>query len=472
MPADPPFIPPRPTPLPKAASLLQHLRIGLRSGIGVHLETSFTDTRIGRLTLPTLPWFRKRNCWTVRTPEHVKDILVRRAEEFPKSALMDDMLRALTGYSIFISNGEAWKRHRRLMDPAFEGARIRDVFPMMLDATDACVARLDALAARPDAASRPVAIDVEMTHFAADIIFRTIYSEPMAAADARRFFAAFEVFQSIAYAHGMLKLTKLPTWLLPGHWRARHAAGVIRAILGKPLKKRLAAMRRGEPTPDKDILATLLRTTDPVTGTRFSDAELLDQIAMLFLAGHETSATAAAWALYLLAQCPHVQERCHAEAAAIYGDRRPAFEDMKKLERTRDLFREALRLYPPVAVLARDATTEEKMVNRTIKPGDVMFVAPWLIQRHAAYWDHPHAFDPDRFETENGREGLRCAYFPFSMGPRVCAGASFALQESTLLLSELVRRFRFLPVEGHTPDPVARLTLRSANGIPLLVLKR
>lgn len=472
MPVDPPFIPPRPAPLPKAASLLQHLRIGLRSGIGVHLDSSFSDTRIGRLTLPTLPRFKMRNCWTVRTPAEIRDILVKRPVKFPKSALMDDMLRALTGYSIFISNGEAWKRHRRLMDPAFEGARIRDVFPMMLEATDACVARLAELAARPDAASRPVAIDVEMTHFAADIIFRTIYSEPMDGADARRFFAAFEVFQSVAYAHGMLKLTRFPTWVLPGHWRAKRAAKVIREILGKPLEKRLKAVRAGEPVPDKDILATLLRTVDPETGTGFDDGELLDQIAMLFLAGHETSATAAAWALYLLAQCPHIQERCHEEAVVVYGGRAPQFGDMKRLERTRDVFREALRLYPPVAVLARDAKKKERMLNRTVKKGDVLFIAPWLMQRHSAYWDNPHAFDPDRFDTQNGKEALRCAYFPFSMGPRVCAGASFALQESTLLLSELVRRFRFLPVKGHTPDPVARLTLRSANGIPLIVLPR
>lgn len=466
------FTPPRPPPLKKAASMLEHLRIGLRSGIGTHLETSFTDTRFGRLTLPTLPRFEKRNCYTVRTPEHVREILVRRAEDFPKSALMDDMLRALTGYSIFISNGEAWKRHRRLMDPAFEGARIRDVFPMMQDATDACVERIGAMADRTAGTGKPVAIDVEMTHFAADIIFRTIYSEPMEARDARRFFAAFEVFQSIAYAHGMLKLTKFPTWVLPGYWRARHAAGVIREILGRPLKRRLKAIRAGEATPDKDILATLLNTTDPVTGTRFDDAELLDQIAMLFLAGHETSATAAAWALYLLANCPHIQDRAHTEAVEIYADRAPRFEDMKRLAVTRDVFREALRLYPPVAVLARDATHHEKMLNRTLEPGDVMFVAPWLMQRHAAYWDRPHEFDPDRFDTPNGQEGLRCAYFPFSMGPRVCAGASFALQESTLLLSELVRRFRFLPAPGHTPDPVARLTLRSANGVPLVVQRR
>ena len=183
-------------------------------------------------------------------------------------------------------------------------------------------------------APKPVPIDVEMTHFAADIIFRTIYSEPMGARDARRFFAAFEVFQKIAYAHGMLKLSRFQTWILPGFYRARLAANIIREILARPLRRRLKAVRAGQPTPDNDILASLLTTTDPVTGTRFDDNELLDQIAMLFLAGHETSATAASWALYLLAHCPHIQERCHAEAVEVYGDRAPRFEDMKRLEHT------------------------------------------------------------------------------------------------------------------------------------------
>ena len=180
------FIPPRPAVLPKKASLLQHMQHGLRSGIGMFLSGSYTDVGVGRHGIPTLPTWKKRWLYTVRTPELIREVLVRRAAAFPKSALMDDMLRALTGYSIFISNGEAWKRHRRLMDPAFEGARIKAVFPMMRDAVDACVARLDALAGTPEAPAAPAAIDVELTHYAADVIFRTIFSEPMEAEGARR----------------------------------------------------------------------------------------------------------------------------------------------------------------------------------------------------------------------------------------------------------------------------------------------
>ncbi len=219
-------------------------------------------------------------------------------------------------------------------------------------------------------------------------------------------------------------------------------------------------------------MATLMTTVDPVTGTSFDDRELLDQIAMLFLAGHETSATAMAWSFYLLANAPDIQDRVHAEAAAAFGERRPQFGDMRRLPLTRDVFREAMRLYPPVASVARDAVKTERLQNRTLDPGSVLFVSPWLIQRHVAHWDAPDAFNPDRFETPAGQEGLRNAYLPFSMGPRVCVGASFALQEAVLLVSELCRRFSFRPAPGHTPDPVARLTLRSDNGMPLIVERR
>jgi cytochrome P450 len=337
---------------------------------------------------------------------------------------------------------------------------------MMLDAVEACAARLDAVLP-----GQPIEIDVELTHFAADVIFRTIFSEPMDAEGARRFFEAFEVFQQIAYAHGLLKLGKFPTRLLPSYWRAKHSAKVIRLILAAPIARRMQAIREGRPVPSNDILASLIAARDP-DGTGFSEAELLDQVSMLFLAGHETSAAGLAWALYLLANCPHMQERLHAEASAVYGDRSPQFGDMKKLAFARDVFREALRLYPPVATVVRDSTRPEKMGTREIAPGEVLFVPIWLLHRNTTVWERPDAFDPDRFETESGREGLRCAYLPFSMGPRVCAGASFALQEASLLLSVLAQRFRFKPTPGHTPDPVSRLTLRSANGVRLIVERR
>jgi cytochrome P450 len=465
------FIPPKPRPLPQKASAWQRLSIGLRSGLSLFLGGSYTDLGVGRHRVPTLPYFRMRELFTVRDPQLIREVLVRRSEEFPKSGLMDDMLHELIGYSIFVSNGEVWKRQRRIIDPALEGARVKDVFQRMAEAVAACVARFEAHADRPDAATAPLDVDIEMTHFTADVIFRTIFSEAMTAEGARRIFAAFEIFQHVAYAHGMLRLTRFPVQWLPGSGRARKAAKEIRDVLKEPIDRRLALLARGEQPPD-DILYSLMTTPDPATGTCFDPDELLDQVSMLFLAGHETSAAGLAWTLYLVANCPHIQDRMRDEVDRVVGDRAPEFSDMKKLELTRDAFREGLRMYPPVPFVGRDATRDERMKTRDVKEGAVVFIAPWLMHRHQVLWERPDEFDPDRFGTEAGRESLRCAYLPFSMGPRVCPGAAFALQEATLVLAELVRRFRISPTPGHSPDPIARLTLRSANGVPLIVERR
>jgi len=462
------FTPPTPAPLPQGASLLQRLSKGLKSSLSLIASGSYTRGGVGRMALHTLPFLRKRMVYIVREPEDIRGVL-QRAGDYPKSELMNHMLGALTGYSIFVSNGPVWERQRRMMDPAFEQARIADVFPLMKEAADACVARFAEYAKAPEEAAP---VDVEMTHFAGDIIFRTIYSEPMTGDVAQRIFSAFDVFQEVAYAHGMLRLSNVPTSLLPGAWRAKRAAKAIRAQLEKPLRRRLDAVARGEATSEADILSTLMNVTDPVTGTKFDEGELLDQIAMLFLAGHETSAAGLSWSLYLLAKSPDTQAKLRAEADAVLDDREIAYADIRRLTLARDVFREAMRLYPPVAFVARDATCPERLQNREVTPGSVLFLAPYIMHRHQDHWDRPECFDPERFQTPRGKEGVKKAYFPFSMGPRVCPGAAFALQEAPLVLAELVRRYDFAPVDGHEPEPAARLTLRSANGLPLRVRPR
>ena len=465
------FIAPRPPPLPKKGSLYQYLRIGLRSALSMFVEGSYGTLQVGHIRLPTLPLGRKRSLFILRAFDVLREVLVRRAADFPKSMLMGSMLNQLLGDGIFVSNGEVWRRQRRMMDPAFAGARIREVFPMMRDAAEAAVQRLDERLAGPGA-GKPVMMDVESTHFTADIIFRTIYSEPITAERSEDIFQAFETFQDIGYGHGFLRLLRFPTSLLPGAGRGARAARRIRMHLKRPLDARFAALREGRPTPKDDILASLIAAVDPETGTKFDEAELLDQIAVLFLAGHETSASTLAWAMYLLASCPHLQDRVYQEAARVFGERGPEFADIKKLAFTRDVVRETLRLYPPVAFVARDSSREEKLGNRVVPPHSVMFIPLWLVHRHREHWVDPDGFDPDRFEREESQEAIRCAYMPFSMGPRVCVGASFAMQETVLYVAWLTRHFRFSPLPGHTPQPVSRLTLRSLNGIPLIVERR
>ena len=213
-----------------------------------------------------------------------------------------------------------------------------------------------------------------------------------------------------------------------------------------------------------------MTTPDPVTGERFEVGEMVDQVAIFFLAGHETSATALGWALYLLASHPDAQDRVAAEVAVL--PETPAFSDLSKLKFTRDVFREALRLYPPVPMMVRQATKPETFRNRAIKPGAQIVLSPWHLHRHERLWDNPDGFDPDRYGTENGKQCQREAYMPFSQGARVCTGAGFAMIEGPLLLALLIRAFRVEALPERVPVPVAYLTVRAKDGIWLRVSRR
>ncbi|MGR3466712.1 MAG: cytochrome P450, partial [Shimia sp.] len=201
----------------------------------------------------------------------------------------------------------------------------------------------------------------------------------------------------------------------------------------------------------------------------FTTAEMVDQVAIFFLAGHETSASALAWALYLLATHPEWQDKVAAEAGLIEGG---AFSDVSKLRVTRDVFREALRLYPPVPMMVREAACPGEFRERRVPKGSQIVLSPWHLHRHERLWEAPDDFDPSRWATENGRTCAREAFIPFSAGPRVCTGAGFAMIEGVLLLARLVGAFRFAAVAGHVPQPVAHLTVRAKEGIWLDVSLR
>ena len=454
------FVPPKPQTLPRKASWLRRLHKARHCSLATLYDRSYS-MKMGDI------WTPFKMLYFVNQPELVNRVLVKEAERFPKSRYMRSMLTYLLGDGIFVSNGELWKKQRRMMDPAFNQARIQDVFPLMLDATQAMGERL-----RGHAEGDVLAIDEETTHVTADIIFRTIYSRALRRDEADRIFRAFDQYQETAHRQGFWAMAGVPTVLSLGRRLARRHARTIRGLLERGVDRRIDELNGKPDTGHKDILASLLEAVDPVTGAKFSRKELVDQIAVMFLAGHETSASSLAWALYLIAMRPDIQDRMHSEAAAVFGDRPPDFSDIKRLKLARDVFRETLRLYPPVSFIGRANVETEKMRDKVMKPGSIIFVSPWLIQRHRKLWKKPDVFDPDRFSDPATKESIRNAYIPFSAGPRVCLGASFAMQEGTLILAYLARHFRFEPVEGHTPKPISRLTLRSENGVRLRVFRR
>ena len=461
------FVPPYPAPMKDSGGWLKLLLrpakylLARRCSIAALTERSYS-MHLGAIGLP------HKQLLLANQPELVQRILVDEAADFPKNSMSFDMMESLIGDSIFVSNGETWQRQRRMMDPAFEHARIKTVFAMMVAAVDASIQRLDAAAGQGD-----VEIDAEMMHVTADIIFRTLFSREFSAEEARVIYAAFARFQDEALGFGLAKTIGLPgifSWA--GMRRARKSAAEIRAILDAAIKTRHDSFHSGAPQTQDDILQALVSVKDPETDTHFAFPELCEQIAMLFLAGHETSASALSFAIYLIAMDPEVQGRMTEEVREVLGDRKPVFADIKRLAYTRDVFDETLRLYPPVAFLPRTAARTCPMRDKTVRKGAMVTVSPWLMQRHRRLWNQPDMFDPARFADPATAEARRTAYLPFSKGPRVCLGASFALQEAVLVLAMLVQRYRIEPVPGFVPEPAARVTLRSKNGVKVRLVRR
>lgn len=461
------FVPDYPAPMPKRAWPLQLLLrpwkfLKSRNCALSILSEKAYGMHLGELRVPG------RKVLIANQPDLIKRILIDEAEHFPKSRMMSNMLELLIGDSIFVSNGEVWKRQRRMMNPAFEDLRVKVVFDLMMQASDALIRRLDGIAD-----GRSVDIDVEMTHVTADIIFRTIFSKPLTGEEARIIYDAFNRFQEAAYAHGMTRHIGMPNWVTHFSFqKARKSAKEIRDVLDAIIMKRYDAWHAGDKTEYNDILHSLITVVDPETKTQFDLRELSEQVAMLFLAGHETSASSLSWALYLLSMDQDVQERVHTETVAVLGERPVTFSDIRKLDLTRNVFTETLRLFPPVAFLPRITDQHCTMRDKDIPKDSIISVSPWLMGRHRRYWDNPDAFDPDRFDRPETVEPQRQCYMPFSKGARVCLGAAFAQQEAAIILASLLRRFKFDPVPGFKPKPAGRITVRSTNGIKLLVSKR
>ncbi len=407
------------------------------------------------------PFFRSFLC---NDPALIDRVLKERPEDFPKSDRVREGLAPLLGRSVFVTNGEEWARQRRIIDPAFAGGRLHATYPAMLEAA---LAARDRIAARE---GQVVEVEAEASHAAADVIFRTLFSIPIEHEVASRVFEAFRRYQRSQPLLNLAAFLPLPRWMPRLHRPAvRRAAREIRALITALTEDRKAAIAAG--TAPDDLATKIMTTPDPVTGQCFEAAEMVDQVAIFFLAGHETSASALAWALYLLAASPEHQDRVAAEARAVLGDE-PAFADVARLKLARDVFREAMRLYPPVPMMVRETRCPVRFRERDVPKGSQIVLSPWHVHRHERLWDRPDAFDPDRWRTPEGRDSARRAWLPFSAGPRVCPGAGFAMIEGPLLLALLARDLVFAPADGPAPVPVAHLTVRAGGGIRLRVARR
>ena len=445
-----PFIPPYPKPHKSKSSFLLRFFRGWHSWLHVLFEKSYS-MQMGEIHQPG------GSVYMVNEPKWVRHVLVDEASSFPKHELMHDLLEPLLGVSIFTTNGEVWKRQRSLVDQAFTQAKVQVVFAEMQSAVDAMLSRLNLVAD-----GRETEVDGEMTYVTADVMFRAILSETLAERDARQIYESFLDFQKHAQRASLLMMYRL--WAWPMRYACRKPAKRIRRILAEIISRRYTETEVVKARRN-DILSGLMEAVDPIKGDKFSYKETVDQVCTLFLAGHETSASALAWSLYLLSRSPGVQNRIYNEIQEHAPDGRLTFAAIRKLRLVSNVFREALRLYPPVGFFVRTSMSDTRMRDKDIPAGAPVLISPWLVQRHRTLWERADEFDPDRFDSPAGKESAKCAYIPFSAGPRVCVGKAFATQEALLILASIVQRYRIDAASTHEPKPVGRVTVRSDNGI-------
>jgi cytochrome P450 len=451
-----PFTPPHPVARPAVVALFRAMLRGDGDLLSL-LPAEAYRVKIGPLG------YSRRSIVVVNEPAMVREVLSDPNGIFPKSDLMVYALEPLIGDSIFVSSGATWRRQREMIDPALSLMRVNRAFPAMEAGCADCEAELDRHAAQGSA----VSLDLTMSHLTADIICRTVFSTTLQTRTAHDVFEAFTAFERSVAQVEIRRLIWDHAWTrAPQKAHVLDACRLIRARIGELLDTHLAAGASFD-----DIAQAVIEARDDLGGRAFTREELIDQLGVLFLAGHETSASALTWVFAILATQPGLVARLRAEVEEVTAGGPIEFGHIKRLTLIRNIFRETLRLYPPITFLPRVATQATALGGYPLKRGALVMVAPWVLHRHQLYWRDPHRFDPDRFLPEREAEITSGAYIPFGIGPRICAGAAFATIEATLLIARLFRRFDWRLYDPDRIRPAARLTTRPVEQVMCSVVR-
>lgn len=447
------FVPPRPEPAPAVLSGFQAAALMRQNGIRLWPAEAYEEPVYARR-------FFGRSTLLLNAPEAIRHILIEGHENFGRTPATLRVLRPILGDGLFISEGPAWRYQRRTLAPAFAPRSIGLLVPHMESATEEALAELRA------GAGQPVDLLAAIQRLTLEIAGRTMFSVEM-----RERGPALRAM--IRRYNRRLGRPHLLDFLLPTGLPAPH--DLARALFRRPWRALFDGVleeRRRARTgsgPARDLLDLVIEARDPETGRPFSAGEIRDQAATMIMAGHETTALALFWAVYLLAHRPDLQDGIAAEAAAPAGSG-PAAEP-GALPLTRAVVEETMRLYPPAYVVVRVVRTPDVVAGAALARGDIVVISPWVLHRHRGLWPDPDAFDPGRF-LPGAPPVDRFAYLPFGNGPRVCIGAQFALREAVLVLAKLVAAFRIGLLRPEIVMPIAVVTTQPSHGPPFVLAPR
>ncbi|MBR0852023.1 cytochrome P450 [Bradyrhizobium diazoefficiens] len=447
-----PIVPPTPPRAPDDMSFLGRLAAIRQNVIATWGQRAYEEDVIkGR--------FFFRNSFILNRPDAIRHILLSNYENYTRTPAGFRMLRPVVGNGLLTSEGRSWTFQRRTLAPAFTPKATADLVPHMTAVLDETIAKLDARVGE--------SLDLReiMQRMTLEIAGRTMFSFGMDRHGQTLRNFVMEYGERLARPYFLDMLLPL-SWPSPKDFeRARFRTRWTEFVAMLIAERRAAGKKDG--APPRDLFDLMDEARDPVTGKGFSDAELVDEVATMILAGHETTAIALFWALYLLALDPETQEEVASETRDVHLDN---MADINRQKFTRAVIDETMRLYPSAFLIARAAREKDNAAGLEIGKGDVILIAPWLLHRHEKLWDQPNAFIPKRFMSAEAPD--RFAYLPFGAGPRVCIGAPFAQAESVLALARLIGAFRVELVDTEPVIPHGVVTTQPGHSPMFRITRR
>lgn len=398
----------------------------------------------------------KYHFYQINDPDLIGQVLVKQAGKFHKSIIYKRVLSEYLGNGLLISDGDFWKRQRKLAQPAFHTRRIQAYADIMVD---------HSLALR-DRWQAGTVVDVahDMMQLTLFIVAKTLFDSDVHQEVDRVGDAMHVMLHSVI--DKTRRIIRLPEWIpTPQRIRKQQSINTLNTIIMDIINQ-----RRQSGADKGDLLSMFLMAEDE-DGNQMTDTQVKDEALTMFLAGHETTANALAWTFYLLSQHPEIDRRVYSEIRDTLGDRPPTLADLKDLPYALMVLKESMRLYPPAWGFGRAATETLQLGDYTLPQKWGVMIIPYAIHRNPAMWNNPDVFDPDRFSPENEKEIPKHAYLPFGGGPRICIGNNFALMEAQLILATLLQRYKLELAQSHVePEPL--LTLRPKGGLKMRITER
>jgi cytochrome P450 len=397
--------------------------------------------------------FAHARYFLVNDVETVHHVLVDNNRNYTKSPNYKG-LKLVLGEGLVTSEGEFWRRQRKLSQPAFHRDRVASFVTSMVEETDTMLSKWD------EHVGDVIDVHAEMMKLTLRIVARTLFSTAVGAeADAIGEALGIAIHHANDYAEAVIKP---PQWLpSPKNFRFKRSMKTLDALVFRIIDTR----RRGESADANDLLALLMAATED--GRGMTDQQLRDEVMTLVMAGHETTANALAWTFYLLSKDPEVERRLARDVVAAVGDRAPVAEDAPKLKYASMVVSESMRLFPPVWAFERQAIDDDVVGGFEVPAKSMVAISPFLLHRHRAYWENPEGFDPERFSPQASEGRPKFAYLPFGGGPRMCIGMGFAMMEAQMCLARIVQKFRLELASSARVDPEPVVTLRPRGGLKM-----